>query len=175
MANQIYFRVLVVCLLCVVCTYGFVTNSRFLSRRLIQTYASTLGREITSYPKELDPIEINDHITKLNDIQDSEFFHRVLDTEGLSVVIFSSDWCGPCKTMESNLVELSMTHKQSANFFRIDTDTQPDAATDFAIRSIPSTLFFKGGRVVSEIVGAAPSSVVVSQILKHNTVASPLI
>ena len=71
--------------------------------------------------------------------------------------------------MEANLVELSLKHRSDASFFRIDTDTQPDTATDFNIRSIPSTLFFKGGRVVSEIVGAVPSTVVVSQILKQKT------
>ena len=67
-----------------------------------------------------------------------------------------------------------MRHRSEARFYRIDTDTQPDAATDFQVRSIPSTLFFKGGRVVSEIVGAVPSAVVVSQILKHNTATTSL-
>ena len=76
--------------------------------------------------------------------------------------------------METNLAELSMRHRSEARFYRIDTDTQPDAATDFQVRSIPSTLFFKGGRVVSEIVGAVPSAVVVSQILKHNTATTSL-
>ena len=171
------FRVLVVCLLCfLVNVHGFVrtAGSRFLSQRpSLTSFASTIGREVVSYPKDLAPIEINNHM-KLVDIHDCDFFDCVLDSEGLSVVIFSSDWCGPCKTMEANLVELSMRHRSEAKFYRIDTDTQPDAATDFSIRSIPSILFFKRGRVVSEIVGAVPSSVVVSQILKHNT-ATPLI
>ena len=88
MANPIYFRVLVVCLLCIFNIHGFITGNRLLSSRRSKTFASTIGREIVSYPKELAPIEINNHI-KLLELQDCDFFDCVLDSEGLSIVIFS--------------------------------------------------------------------------------------
>jgi thioredoxin-like negative regulator of GroEL len=73
--------------------------------------------------------------------------------------------------MEANLVDVSMGHSMLAKFYKIDTDFNPDAAEDFQVRSIPSTLFFKGGRLVSEIVGTVNTNVVVSQLTKHNVVA----
>lgn len=140
----------------------------------MKKFASTIGRETDQiHKKDLEPIDLRQQIPpnqRLIDINDGDF-DRVLDSDGLSVVIFSSSWCGPCKSMETNLVDVSMGHSMIAKFYRIDTDYNPDAAADFQVRSIPSTLFFRGGRLVSEIVGTVPSSVVVSQLVKHNVVA----
>ena len=136
--------------------------------------SSTIDHEREKiYRKDLAPIDMRPQFLpnqRLISLTDGEFFERVLDSDGLSVVIFSSDWCGPCKSMERNIIDVSTGHSAIAKFYRIDTDYNPEAAADFQLRSIPSTLFDKGGRLVSEIVGTVPSNVVLSQLLKHSVV-----
>lgn len=58
-------------------------------------------------------------------------------------------------------------YSKDSKFFSIDTDYNPDSAAEFQIRSIPSTLFFKNGKLVSEIVGSVPESVIENQIQKY--------
>ena len=156
---------------------GFVHQpSVALIRRRTSTnqFSSTIDHEREKiFKKDLAPIDMRPQFPpnqRLISITDGDFFERVLDSDGLSVVIFSSDWCGPCKSMERNLLDVSMGHSVIAKFYRIDTDYNPDAAADFQVRSIPSTLFYKGGRLVSEIVGTVPSNIVVSQLMKHSVV-----
>ena len=69
--------------------------------------------------------------------------------------------------MQKTLQEFTAVHAENSKFFSIDTDYNPDSAAEFQIRSIPSTLFFKNGKLVSEIVGSVPSSVIDFQIQKH--------
>jgi thioredoxin 1 len=100
-------------------------------------------------------------------ISDSDFFDKVLCNNDLSVVFFTSGWCGPCRTMRKHLEEISAKYPKHSKFFEIDTDDNFDAAMEFNVRSIPSTLLFRNGKVVSEIVGAVPQSIVTDQISKH--------
>jgi thioredoxin 1 len=69
--------------------------------------------------------------------------------------------------MQKNLEDFKAIYSLDSKFCSIDTDHNPDSAAEFQIRSIPSTLFFKNGKLVSEIVGSVPHSVIEYQILKH--------
>ena len=80
---------------------------------------------------------------------------------------FNSSWCGPCRVMQKNLQEFMAVYSADSKFCSIDTDYNPDSAAEFQIRSIPSTLFFKNGKLVSEIVGSVPQSVIENQIQKY--------
>jgi thioredoxin 1 len=71
--------------------------------------------------------------------------------------------------MQKNLGEIMGNYNEKSRFCSIDTDHNPDSAAEFQIRSIPSTLFFKHGKLVSEIVGSVPQTVVISQIVKHTS------
>jgi thioredoxin 1 len=139
--------------------------------------ASTLGRDVEGgVSGKIDFSDFAPHSNHqlLENIDDAAFFHRVLDgadPDALSVVVFSSGWCAPCQAMESSLVRVAMTHRNSASFYRLDTDNNNDAPSTYQVRQIPSTLFFKGSTLVSEIVGAVPASIVASQIEKHSASA----
>lgn len=71
--------------------------------------------------------------------------------------------------MQKSLEGIMGKYSDKSEFFSVDTDFNPEASTEFQVRSIPSTLFFKNGKLVSEIVGAVPQSVVESQIIKHSS------
>jgi thioredoxin 1 len=68
----------------------------------------------------------------------------------------------------SLIVEDVMRSSSDAiNFAVVDTDHNPISATEYMVRSIPSILLFKNGRVVADIVGAVPKEVLINQIEKH--------
>lgn len=112
----------------------------------------------------------------LQEISDEKFNAEVLSHHGLSVVLFSSHWCQPCRTMKlvveaaKNSVVLS---NENVKFLTIDTDENPLTASEFQLRSIPSTLIFKNGRVVADILGLSSTSDVISEVAKHSLLNLP--
>ncbi len=89
-------------------------------------------------------------VTQLNQ---SDFQKKVLDESGAVFVDFYATWCAPCKVTEPIVEELSGEFG-AVKFFKVDVDQNPDLATKFSIFSIPTFMIFKGGKVVSQLVGA---------------------
>jgi thioredoxin 1 len=100
-------------------------------------------------------------------IFDSNFDETILNSQGVSVVLFTADWCAPCKNMALSLDKCAQTNSK-AQFYTIDTDFNPETASIYSVRSIPCLLFFKDGDVVSEIVGSVPSNVIEKQLNKYS-------
>lgn len=82
------------------------------------------------------------------------------------MVLFTSDWCGPCKNQKAVLEHL-MGSFQSTKFGTVDTDLHFEAVEKFNIRSIPTTAFFRDGKMVAHVVGAMPKHVLVDEMVKH--------
>ncbi len=58
-----------------------------------------------------------------------------------AVIDFYADWCGPCKTLAPIIDDLSTEYEGKVDFYKIDTEKEPELSTMFGIRSIPSLLF----------------------------------
>lgn len=69
--------------------------------------------------------------------------------EGVWVVDFSATWCGPCRMLEPNLVELSKEY----NVLQVDVDKFPDLATQYGILAVPSLFVFKDGKISKQSTG----------------------
>lgn len=105
---------------------------------------------------------------ELKSLKDSEFAHEVLEQAGLCVVLFSSSWCSPCQDMKQTILSKCVPkHASKARFFIVDTDFESEAVNEFGVRSIPSTILFKDGQVVSDIVGNVDFDVLNQQIIKN--------
>ena len=104
----------------------------------------------------------NDVVT----LQDGTFEQEVLKSDTPVLVDFWAVWCGPCKAIAPTVEELAREYKGKVKFAKLDVDQAQQTAQRFGIRSIPTLLLFKGGRVVDTIVGAVPKSKLVDAITK---------
>jgi len=96
----------------------------------------------------------NDVVT----LQDATFDKEVLKSDGPVRVDFWAVWCGPCKAIAPAVEELAKQYKGKVKIAKMDVDEHQQVPQQFGIRSIPTLLLFKGGRVVDTIVGAVPKS-----------------
>ena len=99
-------------------------------------------------------------------ITDQTFEEEVLKSDKLTLVDFWAEWCGPCKMIAPVLEELAREHEQHLKITKLDVDANPEKSMAFGIRSIPTLLFFKNGKVVDQVIGAVPKRVLESRIIQ---------
>ena len=85
---------------------------------------------------------------------DASFRKEVLENSGPVLVDFWAPWCGPCKMVSPVLEQLAEEYNGRVKVVKLNVDENPSTASRYAIRSIPSLLFFKEGRVVDTLMGA---------------------
>lgn len=85
-------------------------------------------------------------------------FDEVLSSNTVVVADFWAEWCGPCKMVGPFIEQLAAEYEGKAAIGKIDIEENDDLATKYAIRNIPTVLFFKNGEVVDKMVGASPKA-----------------
>ena len=89
-------------------------------------------------------------------LTDQSFDEAVAATEGLLLVDFWAPWCGPCRAVAPVLDSLVRDEGGRVTLAKVNVDEQPALASRYQVRSIPTILFVKDGRVVDSVVGAVP-------------------
>jgi thioredoxin 1 len=89
-------------------------------------------------------------------VADASFKSEVLDSTVPVLVDFWATWCAPCRAIAPTLEELATQYKGKVKIAKVDVDENQQVAQQFGIRSIPTLLLFKGGKVVDQLVGAVP-------------------
>ncbi len=89
-------------------------------------------------------------------VTDDDFEHQIEKHDGLAVVDFWATWCAPCRMISPILDQLATEYVGKAKVAKLDVDTNVKTATRFNVRSIPTILFFKNGKLVDQVVGAVP-------------------
>lgn len=94
------------------------------------------------------------------DITDQSFDEEVLKSDVPVVVDFWAPWCGPCLMISPMTEKLSDEYKGKVKFCKLNVDENPQAARKHQVMSIPLLLFFNGGEVVDESLGAVPENMI---------------
>ena len=97
-------------------------------------------------------------------VSDDSFEADVLKADGLVLVDFWAEWCGPCKQIGPALEELSNEMDGKIKVVKVDVDSNPNSAVAMGVRGIPALFIFKNGEVVSNRSGAAPKAALQSWI-----------
>ncbi len=100
-------------------------------------------------------------------VGDADFKTAVLDSAEPVLVDFWATWCAPCRAIAPALEELATQYKGKVKIAKVDVDEAQEVAQKFGIRSIPTLLMFKGGKVVDQIVGAVPKAKLEESLKKH--------
>ncbi|HUH13160.1 MAG TPA: thioredoxin [Longimicrobiales bacterium] len=90
------------------------------------------------------------------DLTDETFAQEVESGEGIMVVDFWAPWCGPCRFVAPVIEELASEYEGRVRFGKLNVDDNPQIATRYGIRSIPTIGLFKDGEAVNGVVGAVP-------------------
>ncbi|MBX4204662.1 MAG: thioredoxin [Candidatus Doudnabacteria bacterium] len=93
-------------------------------------------------------------------LTDSNFSEEVLKSDKPFLVDFWAEWCGPCKMVSPAVTQLADELKDHMRVGKINVDENPKTTQDYSVFSIPSLKIFKGGKIIGEIVGAAPKPVI---------------
>jgi thioredoxin 1 len=91
-------------------------------------------------------------------VDKNNFQKDVLQSKEPVVVDFWAEWCGPCKMIAPALDEISAELGGKVKIAKVNIDENPELATQFGVRSIPTLMLFKGGEVADMKVGAAPKT-----------------
>lgn len=100
-------------------------------------------------------------------VTDGSFQAEVEQQQGLVLVDFWAEWCGPCKVIAPVLDQLAVEYAGKIKVAKLDVDANQQTPMRFNVRSIPTLLFFKGGRHVDTVIGAVPKAHLVGKITQH--------
>lgn len=91
-------------------------------------------------------------------VTDPSFQREVLQAEEPVLVDFTATWCAPCRAITPAVEALATQYKGRVKVTKLDIDANQATAQAYGIRSVPTLLFFKQGKVVGQIVGAVPKA-----------------
>lgn len=99
-------------------------------------------------------------------LTDSTFQQEVLESSIPVVVDFWATWCAPCRIIAPIVEEIAKEYDGKLKVCKIDVDSNPNTAIAYGVRSIPTLLYFKNGKLIGQTIGAVSKNKIIEQIEK---------
>ena len=103
--------------------------------------------------KKMEPVVLTDRT-----------FDEALKNDKILVVDFWATWCAPCRFLSPVIEELAGEYAGKISFGKVDVDENPQVSAKFDIRSIPTVIMFKNGKIVDTSIGAVPKQMLESKL-----------
>jgi thioredoxin 1 len=101
------------------------------------------------------------------EVSDATFKSDIEQHQGLAMVDLWAEWCGPCRMVAPIVEALATEYEGKLKVAKLDVDANPETAQRFNVRSIPTMLFFRDGKIVDSVVGALPKAALAQRIDRH--------
>lgn len=98
---------------------------------------------------------------------DGNFQTEVLTADQPVLVDFWAPWCGPCKMLTPTIEELANDFAGQVRIGKLNTDDNPNTASEHGISAIPTLMLFKNGELVERMTGVVPKDQLAAKISKH--------
>lgn len=109
----------------------------------------------------------NPNVLELND---ANFEQQVLQSPVPVLVDFTAVWCAPCRAISPHIDAIATASAGSLRVGKVDVDENGATAARFDVRSMPTLMVFRNGKVVGQLVGAVPRARI--EALVANALAS---
>lgn len=100
----------------------------------------------------------------VTELSDSNFLSTLQAAKTPVLVDFSATWCGPCKALAPTIDKVAAEYNGKLAVFKVDIDNAPESASSFGIQSVPTCIFFKGGKEVGRFLGNQPLPAIKGQV-----------
>jgi thioredoxin 1 len=106
-------------------------------------------------------------------VTDAAFEKAVLKNPLPVIVEFWAPWCGPCKMVSPMLEKISNEMDNKLIVAKVNTDENPQWATQYGVQGIPTMLFIYGGKIIHRQVGALPERMLREAVTQFLEVTAP--
>ena len=97
----------------------------------------------------------------VKNLNNENFNAEILDRDGIAIVDFYADWCGPCKMM-APVIDKIAEENPELNVAKVNVDESGELAAQFGIMSIPTLIVFKDGKEINRSLGAKNTAAILS-------------